>query len=273
MRLFHQVNVAFSEYSCGKSRVVNPENLVVSEIYATFAIQMPNSYFRFRQFVVCQDRCAMKVGTDGTLLGAWARGGERILDIGGGTGLIALMMAQRYAEAEVVTVELDVEAALQARENVAASPFASRIRVVEADVRKIDFTSCRPFDAIVSNPPYFRHSLKNPDAQRSMARHADSLSYDDLFSVAEKVLAPEGEISVVIPFDCVKEMEEAAYLRGFFSIRKVAVKTTHKKQPRRYLLSFGKSAPSGIEREEHVLETAPGERSDWYRQLTEKFYL
>ena len=99
---------------------------------------MSNSYFRFQQFTVHQDRCAMKVGTDGTLLGAWARGGRRILDIGTGTGLIALMMAQRFPQAVVTAVDIDEDAVGQASENVAASPFAGRIAVEQADIRTME---------------------------------------------------------------------------------------------------------------------------------------
>lgn len=113
--------------------------------------------FRFKKFEILQDRCAMKVGTDGVLLGAWASGGTRILDIGCGTGLIALMMAQRFPAAQVVGIDIDEEACGQARENVAASSFSDRIDV--AHCRLQDYSG-EEFDAIVSNPPFFLNSLK-----------------------------------------------------------------------------------------------------------------
>lgn len=116
---------------------------------------MSNEYFQFRQFIVHQQRCAMKVGTDGTLLGAWAAapsGKCRILDIGTGTGLIALMMAQRFPESEVIGIDIDPEAIAQARENVRLSPFSERITISHQDLMKFDDTEC--FDVIVSNPPY-----------------------------------------------------------------------------------------------------------------------
>ena len=121
---------------------------------------MSNDYFQFRQFVVHQQRCAMKVGTDGTLLGAWAAapsGQCRILDIGTGTGLIALMMAQRYPEAEVTGIDIDEDAVAQADENVRLSPFSERVRIYRQDI--VNFTDIIGFDAIVSNPPYFVDSL------------------------------------------------------------------------------------------------------------------
>lgn len=114
--------------------------------------------FKFKQFEIHQDRCAMKVGTDGVLLGAWAPGGKRILDVGSGTGLISLMMAQRFPEAQVLGIDMDGEACEEAAENVAASPFADRVEI--ECCRLQDYHSAESFDAIVSNPPFFLNSLK-----------------------------------------------------------------------------------------------------------------
>ena len=211
----------------------------------------------------------MKVGTDGTLLGAWARGGQTVLDIGTGTGLIALMMAQRFPEAQVVGVDVDPEAVAQARENVAASPFASRIQLLHADIRTLHHS---PFTTIVSNPPYFVDSLACPDGQRTLARHTASLSYRDLMQSVCRLLADGGEFSVVIPFDCKARMEAEATLAGLFKVRECAVKTTPRKQPRRYLLAFRKH-PADLELAEGVIETSPNVRSSWYQELTKDFYL
>ena len=210
---------------------------------------MANDYFKFRQFTVRQDRCAMKVGTDGTLLGAWARGGRTVLDIG--TGTIG-----------------------QTRENVAASPFAERIQLVDADIRTLQLSDLghSPFDAIVANPPYFVDSLECPDDQRTLARHTASLTYGELMAVVCLLLADDGEFSVVIPFDCKTGMEREAALAGLFKVRECAVKTTPRKQPRRYLLAFRKH-PATLEMTDGVIETAPNIRSAWYQQLTKDFYL
>src|SRR5574344_2567439 len=131
---------------------------------------MSNSYFRFKQFSVFQERCAMKVGTDGVLLGAWAKvdAANRILDIGTGTGLVALMLAQR-STAMITAVEIDEEAAIQAEENFCQSPWANRFEVVNSDITSYETDAL--FDVIVSNPPYFVDSLQCPDGQRSLARH------------------------------------------------------------------------------------------------------
>ena len=259
---------------------------------------MANDYFQFQQFTVCQDRCAMKVGTDGTLLGAWARvpsppqplpaeldklhslQGRRevsILDIGTGTGLIALMMAQRFPQAQVTGIDIDPLTVRQACENVAASPFADRITIVEGDVRQAPTGEVPPFDAIVSNPPYFDSSNKSlpfggrlegacPDAQRTLARHTSSLSYRQLMASAWQLLSDDGEMSVVIPFDCRTRMETEATLAGFCMVRTCAVRTTHTKPPRRFLLAFQKH-PRPLQTEELVIG------SEACNELTKDFYL
>lgn len=240
----------------------------------------------------------MKVGTDGTLLGAWARGGQTVLDIGTGTGLIALMMAQRFPQSQVTSIDIDAAAVEQARENVAASPFADRIAVLHADIRTANHTKdqalsvnndtvgqppcakydtvgqtpCAKYDAIVVNPPYFNDSLTCPDDQRTTARHTTTLTYRELMAAVGRLLADDGELSVVIPFDCKAQLESEASLAGLSKTRECSVRTTPRKAPRRYLLAFRKH-PAELEVTEGVLETAPGERSVWYHELTKEFYL
>ncbi len=164
-------------------------------------------------FDVCQGRCGMKVGTDGVLLGAWARGGRSILDIGTGTGLIALMMAQRFAEARVTAIDIDVEACAQAEENIQNSSFASRIDVEASPLQ--DFSCTEKFDSVVSNPPFFVDSLRNPDSRRSVARHADTLSYRDLFRGVVSLISDDGEFSAVIPAECLSRFVAGLPCRSF----------------------------------------------------------
>jgi len=223
---------------------------------------MPNDFFRFQQFTVHQSLCAMKVGTDGTLLGSWAAGGDHILDIGTGTGLIALMMAQRFPEARIDGVDIDSGAVRQARLNVSESPFSQRITVCKADVAVWDGR----YDAIVCNPPFFVHSLTSPDEQRTVARHAATLTYRQLMTAVSRLLTDDGECSVIVPFDYRSLMEAEASLAGLFKTREWAVKTTPAKPPRRYLLALRKhSAP---------LDAGVGViGSEWYNKLMEKFYL
>ena len=235
---------------------------------------MSNDYFQFRQFVVHQQRCAMKVGTDGTLLGAWAAapsGQCRILDIGTGTGLIALMMAQRFPEAEVTGIDIDEDAVAQADENVRLSPFSERVSICHLDI--LNFADTIGFDAIVSNPPYFVDSLACPDDQRTIARHAVSLTYEQLMHQAYHLLKDEGRFSVVVPSDCRAKIEAAACLEGFFTTRVCLIKTTPRKQPKRQLIEFQKHPVSELDISEGVIEVSPNVRSEWYQQLTKEFYI
>lgn len=235
---------------------------------------MSNDYFQFRQFIVHQQRCAMKVGTDGTLLGAWAwapSGRCRILDIGTGTGLIALMMAQRFPESSVIGIDIDPEAVAQATENVQLSPFSERINILQKDLMK--FVDTDGFDAIVSNPPYFVDSLECPDDQRTIARHTVSLTYEGLIRQAYRLLKDDGCLSLVIPSESRSLIESAASLEGFFLSRVCLIKTTPRKQPKRQLIEFRKHAAKELVIEEGIIEDSPNVRSAWYQQLTKEFYI
>lgn len=226
--------------------------------------------FRFKKFEILQDRCAMKVGTDGVLLGAWASGGTRILDIGCGTGLIALMMAQRFPAAQVVGIDIDEEACGQARENVAASPFGDRIDV--AHCRLQDYSG-EEFDAIVSNPPFFLNSLKNPDSKRAMARHADTLPFRDLWQGVKHLLSENGIFSVVLPSEVREYFVSEACISGFYLVRQCAVKTVERKQPKRYLLAFSRHRNGELENATEIMMIQDGNRSEWYAKITDEFYL
>lgn len=213
----------------------------------------------------------MKVGTDGVLLGAWAQGGRRILDIGSGTGLISLMMAQRFPEAEVVGIDMDADACGQARENVMASPFRDRVEI--ECCRLQDFGGSGVFDAIVSNPPFFVDSLKNPDSKRMMARHTDSLPFRDLFAGVKRLLSDDGIFSAIVPVEVVEQFVAESCILGFYLIRKCGVKTVVRKQPKRFMLSFAKHRISPYEEHVETMMDSQGNRSEWYRKITEEFYL
>ena len=213
----------------------------------------------------------MKVGTDGVLLGAWAQGGCRILDIGSGTGLISLMMAQRFPEAEVVGIDMDADACGQARENVMASPFRDRVEI--ECCRLQDFGGTGVFDAIVSNPPFFVDSLKNPDSKRTMARHTDSLPFRDLFAGVKRLLSDDGIFSAIVPVEVVEQFVAESCMLGFYLIRKCGVKTVERKQPKRFMLSFAKHRISPYEEHVKTMMDSHGNRSEWYRKITEEFYL
>lgn len=213
----------------------------------------------------------MKVGTDGVLVGAWADGGRRVLDIGSGTGLIALMMAQRFAGASVVGIDIDPEACAQARENVAASPFAGQVSIENVTLQ--DFPTGEKFDCIVSNPPYFQNSLKNPDSRRATARHSDSLPFPVLFGRVAELLEDGGRFSAVVPSGCASSFVAEASLHGLSVVRRCDVRTTERKQPRRCLLAFARQAGVAVERCEVTLQMTDGSRSPWYDALTRDFYI
>lgn len=235
---------------------------------------MANDYFKFKHFIVHQQRCAMKVGTDGTLLGAWAHAPEipcRILDIGTGTGLIALMMAQRFPKANVLGIDIDPEAVAQATENVMNSPFSERIVIRYMDITR--FEDNDGFEAVICNPPYFENALACPDAQRTTARHMVNLTYEKLIQSVCKLLKNNGFFSVVIPSDCRQELESYARLKGLFLSRVCLVRTTPKKEPKRQLIEFRKLVVNKINISEEIIESSPNVRSMWYQQLTNDFYI
>lgn len=236
---------------------------------AIFARNMANSFFKFRQFTVWQDACAMKVGTDGTLLGAWAEGGMRILDIGTGTGLIAMMLAQRFPQADVTGIDVEERACVQARDNVQRSVFCGRVTIFHEPLQLFRRGS---YDAIVCNPPFFVDALGCPDASRNIARHASALGYADLFDGVSRLVDDNGVFSCIIPFDCRERLEHAAVQSGMFISRICAVRTTPRKQPRRYMLAFRKH-PCRVETAEECLCDEEGKRSRWYGELTKDFYL
>lgn len=257
------------------SAMIWGETLSVTEKMLTFVTKeitatLMKDCFTFKQFVVRHDMCAMKVGTDGVLLGSWGDGGDRILDIGTGTGLIALMMAQRFDSAHIDCIDIDPKACQQARGNVADSRFASRINVYHSDVSA--FEPPQRYDSIVCNPPFFSESLKCPDEQRSMARHTDSLLPRDLFRHAYRLLTPDGLLSIIIPTDQSAVFLRESSIAGFFIHKKTLIKTTEKKTAKRMLVTFGKHQTDSYQEECHVLMEG-GDRSAWYKTLTEDFYL
>lgn len=212
----------------------------------------------------------MKVGTDGTLLGAWASVSNLekpllILDVGTGTGLIALMMAQRFPEARVVGIDIDADAVLQAQENVAASPFADRVDILHQDFADTVRNSDKPWQAIICNPPFFTQSLPCPDDKRTMARHDETLSYRTLATNAWQLLSDDGELSVIVPADQQSRMDAEASLAGFFKSRVCMVKTSSAKPPKRVLLAY-KKHPAMLQRQELTIGSTE------YHELTKDFY-
>ncbi|MPR32443.1 tRNA1(Val) (adenine(37)-N6)-methyltransferase [Salmonirosea aquatica] len=197
-----------------------------------------NSYFRFKQFTVQQDRCAMKVCTDACVFGAWAEvsGAGRILDIGTGTGLLSLMAAQRNHEVQVDAVEIDSEAAAQARENVQGTPFAERIQVHQSPIQ--DFDPVYRFDTILVNPPFFQSDLRSPDARINQAHHAESLTFSELLTAVARLLEVGGTWHVLLPPDESSTLTDMALAQDWVKQRELTLYHTYERRPFRIMTTF-----------------------------------
>ncbi len=230
--------------------------------------------FRFKRFAISQDRCSMKVGTDGVLLGAWVGVEEplgRILDIGTATGVIALMMAQRTATAQVTGI--DIEDVSQAQENGDSSEWRERLSFCQCAVQ--DFNPDSKFDLIVSNPPFFNSSLLCDDSGRSAARHTISLSFEDLVCSAERLLRDAGRFAVVLPADAELQFKGLCAEAGLALTRQTNVQTNPTKPAKRLLMEFTKGAMKAtVEPTNLVISNSGGEDfTRQYRALTQDFYL
>ncbi|MGN0221306.1 MAG: tRNA1(Val) (adenine(37)-N6)-methyltransferase [Prevotella sp.] len=234
---------------------------------------MGDQSFTFKHFTVYQQGCAMKVGTDGTLLGAWAKSNtdspQRILDIGTGTGLIALMMAQRFPESHVTAIDIDSDACMQASQNVMLSPYSQRIQVLNSSLQQYASETVGTFDVIVCNPPFFSNSLPCPDTRKTIARHTITLTFRELCIHAEHLLREDGAFSVIVPIERKNDIIHEAALARMFLQSACSIKTSPRKQPKRVLLSFCKHK----EYVEDNIECTITIGDAHYNQLTSPFYL
>jgi len=234
---------------------------------------MPNSYFRFKQFTINQDKCAFKVGTDGVLLGACAdiEGKKRILDIGTGTGLIALMLAQR-CDSEITAIEPDCDSFSQASDNINNCKWSSRIRIENCSLQ--DFNpEDSGFDLIVSNPPYFIGSLKNPDPVKSKVRHNDNLTHSDILKGSSRLLHKDGLLQLILPYDEGNIFIAEAQEHGFYCNTILKIRPLPSSEIRRMILGFGRKRIKPVE---SFLTIEKGKRYDFtqeYVNLTKDFYL
>lgn len=233
---------------------------------------MANTYFQFKQFIIHQDQCAMKVGTDGALLGAWSspENPKRILDIGSGTGLISLMMAQRYPHAMVTGIEIDESAYSQSVKNVADSQFHDRVKILHGDLKSIEIEG--DFDHIVSNPPFFINSLLSNDSGKNKARHTRTLSLEDILSFGKKKLSQGGSISLILPSDQKHKIQGQITSFGFHLARWCEVHPTPTSKPKRILMTVQKSS-CDTRHESLVIEKTRHHYSEDARVLFKDFYL
>lgn len=234
---------------------------------------MANHYFSFKQFTICQDKSAFKVGTDGVLIGASAdiTGVKRILDIGSGTGLIAIMLAQR-CNAEIVSIEPDHESYLQTCYNVSLCKWSSRIKVENTRLQNY-FPGNEKFDLIVTNPPYFTDSLKNPDPRKAAARHNDSLTSEEILEGASRLMDDEGRLQLILPYPQGNVFIAEAQKWGLYCNNMLKIKPLPGAGIRRLILTFSRKRLRITER---FLTIEHGRRYDFteeYINLTKEFYL
>ncbi|NVO84587.1 tRNA1(Val) (adenine(37)-N6)-methyltransferase [Hymenobacter terrestris] len=238
---------------------------------------MPNSYFQFKQFRIEQGDCAMKVCTDACVLGAVAAitGAARILDIGTGTGLLALMAAQRNPTASIEAVELDEAAAAQAGTNFAASPWAARLQLHAQPLAQLAAARPRPFDHIICNPPFFRRALRSPDARRTTARHAaaDTLGFGELARFAADFLTPTGRLTVLLPPPEMQDFEREATATGLFPATQLVLRHRTTSKPLRHIVEFSRQ-PMAVQEQDLPLHEPDSEAyTAWFREQLSPFYL
>jgi tRNA1Val (adenine37-N6)-methyltransferase len=235
---------------------------------------MSNSWFQFKKFIIRQDKTAMKVGTDGVLLGSWVNveGCLKILDVGTGTGLLALMLAQRSA-ASIDAIEIDSEAAKQAAGNAAESPWAGRVKVIHTSFQDFCNDASPRYDLIVCNPPFFSDSLKAKTHSRRLARHSDQLELEELISGTQKLLIPRGRLCVILPADKESEMIKISKEYHLFPGKILRIRPVPGKEFRRVLIDFSFTYQA-ISETEMVIEIGPRHHySREYIDLTREYYL
>ncbi len=234
-----------------------------------------NNSFQFKQFRIVQERSAMKVGMDGVLLGAWVNpsGAERILDIGTGTGLIALMLAQKNATAYIDAIEIDRDAYEEAKFNVRQSEWKDRILVFCQSFQEFSVESKVKYNLIVSNPPFFSNGIKAPAATRAQARHADALPLEVLISGAINMLQEDGRLALVLPIEALPEIEKWTVFNRLFISRLCRIKPNPVKPDFRILVELSK-LQSALQEENLMIEFEKHhDYTQEYRELTKDFYL
>jgi len=233
-----------------------------------------NNYFQFKQFRIHQEKAAMKVNTDGVLLGAWTNleGAKTVLDIGAGTGLISLMIAQR-STAIITGIEIEKNAAEEALQNVLNSKWSDRVSIKHCSFQDFAATTENKFDVIVSNPPFFSNGVKNTNPHLSMARHNHMLPFEDIIEGAVKLLTDNGKFSLILPAGSAREFIEKASRMNLFLNRLTEVKPFPDKEPNRCLMEFGKKDIVPEKTVFSVFDETGKDYSNEFKMLARDFYL
>jgi tRNA1Val (adenine37-N6)-methyltransferase len=236
---------------------------------------MGNNYFKFKQFTINQNNDVFRVGTDGVLLGAWTgtEGVRSVLDIGTGTGLIALMLAQRIPDATIVALEPDEESFLCAEANVKKAGADGAITLKRADLISFAQENDTIFELIITNPPYFSDSLRNPDPVKAGFRHSFSLPSSEIISFAVRFLSENGRLSLILPYTEGNVFVAEAALSGLYCIRMTKVRALHNSDPNRLLLEFSRQRKPLSVKILTIGHPAHGGYTAEYKDLTKEFYL
>lgn len=234
---------------------------------------MASAPFHFRKFSVSQQGAVHPVGTDGVLLGAWAdvRGCARVLDVGTGTGIISLMIAQRTQDACITGIDIHVPSLNCAKENFAASPWANRLNTQETSLQDLATAKDGEFDLIVSNPPFFSEQTRSPDPERSLGRHNATLSPVELVTAVSALLAPGGRFCVILPVREGRLLCEQAVLNRLYYNIEMTVHTGPGKQAERLMLQFSRD-PGWYHKSSLLLRDESGGKTPEFGQLTGEFY-
>jgi len=235
---------------------------------------MNKKEFKFKQFDVAQDRCIMKIGTDAILLGAWAplKNAKRALDIGTGTGVIALMLAQKDADLNIDAVEIDEHSAYQARENAQRSKWANKVSVHHIPIQEFANTAKDQYDLIVTNPPFFTRGTMPNIGEKRTAKHTVKLPHGDLLRSVRKLLTPVGRLVVILPFIEGLQFSDLAKTYGLHCIQMTSVRTRADKPIERLLLEF-ELQESACNEDSICIYEDETTYTDAYTKLTEAYYL
>ncbi len=232
--------------------------------------------FQFKQFTIEQDRCAMKVGTDGVLLGAWTpleNDPSSILDIGTGTGIIALMLSQRSNAVQIDALEIDEAAYEQSVDNFENSPWSDRLFSFHAGLDEFVEDPEDEYDLIVSNPPFYAEDYKTQNGQRDLARFQDAMPFEDLIEAADLLLSENGIFAVIIPFKEEEKFVALAKEYELYPIKMTRVKGTPTTEIKRSLLAFSRNKTDELLTDELIIETERHLYTAEYIELTKNFYL
>lgn len=238
---------------------------------------MPNTYFSFKEFTIHQDKCAMKVCTDACLFGAWVAHfietntikPENILDIGAGTGLLSLMLAQK-TNASIDALEIDEDAAMQARQNFQDSPWNERLKLYNISAQ--DFKTENKYDLIISNPPFFINDLKSEDEKRNKALHTTTLDYNELIRAVKNVLAEDGFFAVLLPFSNAVTFIEIAETQKLYLHRKIDLRQTERHTFFRSVLVFS-NLKKKIQMNSEITIKNGADYTKEFTQLLSDYYL